>query len=270
MEDFAKYNGDGTPLRKAQLCMLNILIEIDRICRKHDIPYWLDSGTLLGAVRHGGFIPWDDDLDLCVLRTDYRRLCKTLSEELPNYYVLENSKTDKNFFDVYSRIKDKRTYCYYPLFEKQNSQGLWVDIVPLEKDVPAWYKTIVDKTYGKCYKQIYNIAFAHGEPKLQCAVKKLIAYCLFPFAYVLMQMGRLWGNCRNNGLLMHPYGSYWEKRRTFKNIFPTKEILFEGHYFYAPNNSDAYLRNIYGDYMQIPAPEKRKQLLDVSKIIFYE
>ena len=59
MEDYSKYNGEGTQLRKAQLCMLNILVEIDKICRKHNIPYWLDSGTLLGAVRHGGFIPWD-------------------------------------------------------------------------------------------------------------------------------------------------------------------------------------------------------------------
>ena len=74
MEDFTKYNGDGTPLRKAQLCMLNILIEIDRICRKHDIPYWLDSGTLLGAVRHGGFIPWDDDFDVWMTRENIDKL----------------------------------------------------------------------------------------------------------------------------------------------------------------------------------------------------
>lgn len=59
-----KYNPDGSLLRNAQLRMLEILIDFDRVCRKHDIKYWLSSGTLLGAVRHGGFIPWDDDLDV--------------------------------------------------------------------------------------------------------------------------------------------------------------------------------------------------------------
>lgn len=92
-EDFSKYNGEGTTLRKAQLRMLDILIEVDKICRKHNIPYWLDSGTLLGAVRHGGFIPWDDDMDICVMRKDYKLLKKYLSEELSDkfcFYRLDN------------------------------------------------------------------------------------------------------------------------------------------------------------------------------------
>ena len=97
MEDFAKYNGEGTPLRKAQLCMLNILIEIDRICRKHDIPYWLDSGTLLGAVRHGGFIPWDDDVDIAIMRSDYPRLKEYLTEELPKDLILQDSINEPNY-----------------------------------------------------------------------------------------------------------------------------------------------------------------------------
>ena len=82
-EDFSKYNGEGTILRKAQLRMLDMLIEVDKICRKYNIQYWLDFGTLLGAVRHQGFIPWDDDLDICVLRKDYKRLRKVLIAELP-------------------------------------------------------------------------------------------------------------------------------------------------------------------------------------------
>ncbi|MDR3287625.1 MAG: LicD family protein, partial [Prevotellaceae bacterium] len=83
MEDFSKYNGEGTTLRKAQLRMLDILIEVDRICRKHNIQYWLDFGTLLGAVRHNGFIPWDDDVDISVMRKDRKRLKKMLVTELP-------------------------------------------------------------------------------------------------------------------------------------------------------------------------------------------
>ena len=76
-----KYNPEGSQLRKAQLRMLELLVFIDEVCRKNDIPYWLDSGTLLGAMRHGGFIPWDDDADICILRSDAERLEKIMMTE---------------------------------------------------------------------------------------------------------------------------------------------------------------------------------------------
>ena len=82
MEDYSKYNGDGTTLRKMQLRILDILVEIDRICRKHDIKYWIDFGSLLGAVRHGGFIPWDDDIDVAMPSEDYQRFLEIAPKEL--------------------------------------------------------------------------------------------------------------------------------------------------------------------------------------------
>ena len=89
-----KYNPDGSLLRRQQLRMLDILSEVDRICKKHDIPYWLSSGTLIGAMRHNGFIPWDDDLDIEMMRKDYLRLMKVLPKELPEWLVLQNDETD--------------------------------------------------------------------------------------------------------------------------------------------------------------------------------
>ena len=79
----ARFNPDGSLLRRQQLRMLDILLEVDKICKKHDIRYWLSSGTLIGAMRHDGFIPWDDDLDIEMLRSDYVRLMKVLPSELP-------------------------------------------------------------------------------------------------------------------------------------------------------------------------------------------
>lgn len=73
-------------LRKAQLRMLNILLEIDRICQKNNIEYWLAEGTLLGAVRNKGFIPWDDDIDICMLREDYNKFIKIAPKELNSEY----------------------------------------------------------------------------------------------------------------------------------------------------------------------------------------
>lgn len=83
--------------------MLDILIEVDRICRKHNIRYWLSSGTLIGAVRHKGFIPWDDDLDIEMLLPDYKRLMKVLPEELPENLALQSQDTDPNYFFFYAR-----------------------------------------------------------------------------------------------------------------------------------------------------------------------
>ena len=94
----ARFNPDGSLLRRQQMRMLDILLEVDRICRKHNITYWLSSGTLIGAVRHKGFIPWDDDLDIEMLLPDYERLMKILPQELPDTMALQTQDTDPNYF----------------------------------------------------------------------------------------------------------------------------------------------------------------------------
>ena len=106
-EDLSKYNPEGSTLRKAQLRMLEMLIEIDKICRKHTIPYWIEFGTLLGAVRHKGFIPWDDDADICVMEKDYKYLREILIRELPSKYAFQDTTTDKYAFFTYGRVRDK-------------------------------------------------------------------------------------------------------------------------------------------------------------------
>ncbi len=85
-EDLSNYNKEGTILRQAQNRLLEILLEIDRICRKHNIPYFINGGNALGAVRHGGFIPWDDDIDINLKREDYLKLIKIIEKELPNRF----------------------------------------------------------------------------------------------------------------------------------------------------------------------------------------
>ena len=94
MEDLRKYNPEGSTLRKAQMRMLDILLVVDKIFRKHHIEYWLDGGTLLGAVRHGGFIPWDDDLDINVRVSDISRIRKVLQSELPKNLCYQDVTTD--------------------------------------------------------------------------------------------------------------------------------------------------------------------------------
>ena len=136
-EDFSKYNGEGTTLRKAQLRMLDILVEVDRICRKHHIPYWIEYGTLIGAVRHGGFIPWDDDLDIAMMKEDYDRFLSIAPKELSDQFVVQNLDSEKFFPLPFTKIVDTKTKTVDASIgsfnNKRNHTGLWVDIFPVIK-----------------------------------------------------------------------------------------------------------------------------------------
>ena len=269
MEDYSKYNGEGTQLRKAQLCMLNILVEIDKICRKHNIPYWLDSGTLIGAVRHGGFIPWDDDMDICILQKEYPRLRQYLIEELPKRYQLSDPQNEPYSIKLTPLVKDTYTYCNYPLACKQKSQGLWVDILLQIPAVPMWYKKCVEKLYARVFREMHHFAESQGKPKRIYVAKTGLAYLAYPLAYVLVWIGNYWAKKHYHGELMHTWDTYHSSRRYEQEIFPLSEMDFEGKSFYVPHNVDAYLRRIYGDYMKIPDESHRQIHMDVNSLKFF-
>ena len=160
-----KFNPDGSLLRRHQLRMLEILLEVDRICKKHQIQYWLSSGTLIGAVRHKGFIPWDDDIDIEMLWPDYKRLMKVLPEELPETMALQTAETDKNYFFFYAKVRDRRSY-----LEESNrydrvwkERGAYIDIFPLYRQ-SLWLHILSEKTQGHVYK-IMNREFERQMPK---------------------------------------------------------------------------------------------------------
>ena len=134
MEKISNYNTDGTMLRKQQERMFEMLCVIDDICVKNEINYWLSGGTLLGAVRHGGFIPWDDDLDIQLMKDDYNKLLGLLKTELPEQYQLQTSKTDRNYFARYAKVRDVNSLLEdsdYTLGYKY--KGIFIDIFSVEK-----------------------------------------------------------------------------------------------------------------------------------------
>ena len=264
MEDFSKYNGEGTQLRKAQLRMLDMLVEVDKICRKHNVQYWIDFGTLLGAVRHKGFIPWDDDVDICVMEKDYKYLREVLIKELPQQFVFQDTSTDKQAFFTYGRVRDKKSYCYYPYFVKLKEQGLWIDIFRYE-DIPSpQLKNFVDFFYRRAYHEIHHYGDVAYKSKVEIIAKRVVAYLLYPFALMAKKIVQYLGERSSKGLM-----GRWAVLPTVyrkENIFPLTEVEFEGHMFFAPGNWDSHLRGIYGDYLQVPPPEKREQILDMSLV----
>ena len=151
MEDFSEYNGEGTTLRRIQLRLVDILVEIDKICRKHDINYWIDFGSLLGAVRHGGFIPWDDDIDVAMPTDDMHRFLEIAPKELPDFLFLQTRETEPNFRRTLRRVRDNNSLFITKNedFTKEYHKGLYIDlfeVVPyptvnrkLQKTIMHWY-----------------------------------------------------------------------------------------------------------------------------------
>ena len=248
-EDFSKYNPDGSTLRKAQLRMLDTLIEVDKICRRHKIEYFLASGTLLGAVRHGGFIPWDDDLDICIRREDWPRMRAVLQEELPQSLCCQDWTTEKNYPLSIAKVRDKNSIFDEPHSHMVKERGIYIDIFFVEPSVPKWLRDPLDFVYVRCIRGVNNYS--------ERFIEKFLGYICYPFAYLAICLCRLWTKIRKSTMFGRQYG-YISKLFVHKDvIFPVREIQFEGHTFMAPNNTDEFLCTLYGDYMQIPPEDKR-------------
>lgn len=242
-----RFSPDGSLLRRQQMRMLELLEAVDAVCRKHGIPYWLSSGTLIGAARHKGFIPWDDDLDIEMLRPDYLRLLEVLPQELPENFALQTNGTDPNYIYIYGKLRDRNSH-----LEETNSYdrifrytGIYIDIFPLEK-IPYRLAWIGGHMQGQIYNQLNNKKLK--EETLYKRIRRVYRFNTrigFPF---LRFLARLFPGKK----LRHSYGTAFFKPRYMDDIFPLAEMEFEGKMFPVPHDTDAVLRKIYGDYMKLP------------------
>lgn len=239
------YSPEGSALRDLQLRMLELLRAVDIICKKHNIFYWLSSGTLLGAVRHGGFIPWDDDIDIELLREDYLKLIDILPKELPEEYLLQTINSDSGYVYLYAKVRDTKSYIEEKcVFNKHfKYKGAFIDIFPLEP---------TSKHLAKIASVCYN---------RMCLgiVEKSKAGPAFRFNYnlltnIVFPLFRLISPSYRKGIVHHTYGvGFLDYERRLEEVFPLSKVTFEGYEFSAPNDSDAYLKRLYGnDYMKIP------------------
>lgn len=247
-----EYNPDDSLLRKHQLRMLDILLEVDRICQKHNINYWLEGGTLLGAVRHGGFIPWDDDLDIAVMFNEYPKMLKILESELPEQYVLQTHETDKNYyFSSFSKVRDlnslliedgkpDRDYLY---------QGIYIDIFPM---IYA-NKYLVKISSAIRHLLINSFLVKNMNGKFKVFILNVL-YVVSNFLNSILSLMNLF--CLNKKI-NYKWGSYYPMNCDKDDVFPIRKILFEGYFFNAPSNAPSVLKKMYGDYLSLPPIEKR-------------
>ena len=240
----ARFNPEGSPLRRQQMVMLEMVKVMDSICKKYDIPYFLYGGTLLGAIRHNGFIPWDDDLDVAMMRNDYKRLLKVLPDELPEHIVLQTNDTDKNYFFFVGKLRDKRSFLDEGGFDSVfKERGIFIDIFPLDKLLP-WTQKLRFQSLA------YNF-FRKGDGSVS-AMKRIRALTWFN-RHVSFPLLRGISRLSATKALMCDYGI------PFHNIYNLNDIShltthdFEGVQLPVPGNSHNMLQTMFGDYMQLPA-----------------
>lgn len=247
-----KYNPDGSPARLAQLRMLDMLVFFDRVCRENNLIYWLDSGTLLGAVRHGGFIPWDDDVDVVMPRKELYKLRKILkSEKYKNFqYQLQNSKTDSGFFDHWDVLRDTKSE--YLINSKTHTRrkyrGLQVDIFPIDYEVSPKLHNFAKKVKQRTIERMTFRPFPNF----------IISIPDFFLRYLLYPLFRKITLPKYKNTCMYGIGIPFPHLIRKKNLFPLTEIQFEGHKFYVPNNFSGYLFDLYKNWEELPAENKRQ------------
>lgn len=264
-------------LREIQMTQLEMLIEFDRICRKYDIVYSLDGGTLLGSARHKGFIPWDPDVDVIMLRKDYEKFASYCINELDSdRFFLQDTDTDPHYRWGYARLRRKGTEFIRAGHEHMKYRtGIFIDLM------------IVDNMPNSKIERRLYLAFAYCVRKALWSEAGKVVHKnrLFRIWYsVLSKIPR--------DFILFLYdkvSSYYNKKETFlirrmlaeypkRCRFGTKrsyydnliEVEFEGHFFKAFLEYDEYLRYVYGDYMQLPPKNERIPHIPCSKLILLD
>ena len=278
-------------LRKLQLEQLEILKEVDRICRKNNIPYYITGGTMLGAIRHKGFIPWDDDIDVSMLREDYEKFCNVCKTDLDEEkFFLQTWDTDKHYPYQYGRVRKNDTLYIRPGHENsKHHNGINIDLFPVD-NVPdneilcRVYKTGCELFRKMLYspvgairstslleKTIYRCLSCFGKDKTKKFFNNWITFFskfsssrvdAVGFAYRLSSADKKKLGKDNY------YEMYHGMKR--EKITDLTEYSFEGMKFYGIRDYDYYLRTLYGDYMTLPPMEKRSGEHKASIIKFSE
>jgi lipopolysaccharide cholinephosphotransferase len=255
---------DEKTLRDLQLAEIEILDEFVRICEKNNIQYFLDGGTLLGAIRHRGFIPWDDDIDVGMIRGDYDKFIRVCKTGLDSKYYLQSMETNKYCrYRAAARIRKNNTMFISggAFYHAQDHRGIYIDIVPFDfivnnRIILAFQLFLLEKL-----DNIIGIKRNNGQAKkcLYTTVKKIV-YSMLPFNLI-----HFFQRCVMIPFFKTKYVLPWNLVYGFDNeifpaamLAPVTKVEFEGKYYSAPAQPDAFLRQMYGDYMQIPPVEKRR------------
>ena len=247
-------------MNKSQKMQFDILKEVDRLCRKYKIKYYLSSGTLLGAVRHKGYIPWDDDMDIEMLRDDYEKFKQIALKEMDKKYFWQDVYTDKHFGYVFAKIKINGTkYIEEMAVKNKAHNGIYIDIFPIDRFSGNQFdfKKIVFLRMLLLIKNKYIIKADTLFKKIELIGLKLIN----PFVTrnLLIKIINTIIKKNKKGKYLTNYSTVFFNKNIRENEWykNTVELEFEGSKFMGPSGYDEILTFLYGNYMQLPPVEKR-------------
>lgn len=246
------YNPEGSDLRKAQYQMLDVLYFVASVCEKHHLKYWIAYGTLLGAVRHKGFIPWDDDVDIEMPYEDYIKLVCILKNENNCNYFFQDHSTEPYYYFAWGKVRERssavdRLDSNMGRLWKNN--GYYVDIFPVEKALTSLVK-------------LSGIIYNAGTPAIRNSTNVLLhafanmhyVFCTKFVFKVMRALTKLFPKSKYN----ITYGCGFTYAYAREDLYPLGQLQFENIKFPVPHHYNEVLRKIYGDnFMQIPPKEQR-------------
>lgn len=257
-------------IRPLQLRMLDILLAVHEVCEKHNLRYYIHAGTLLGAVRHKGFIPWDDDIDIAMPRKDYDLLMEHAHEWIPQPYEVVSYETDKTYPLPFAKIQDAST----TLIERMHLKylgGIYIDVFPLDgitdNPIVRYWHFVRYFYYKKVLYFVYRDPYRHGHgPSSWIPLLCRKFYTLEGVQEKIKQLQTAYDFDTSDNVVEHSAGSKGVMPRTMWGK-PTA-ITFEGKQVMGVEQPDAFLSHKYGDYMVLPPKDKQKQhnfhLLDLN------
>ncbi|PWU26013.1 hypothetical protein DK254_25710 [Pseudomonas sp. RW407] len=269
-----KLEEDENSLVQAKI--LSILKAVHDLCEKNGINYFMIGGTLIGAVRHQGFIPWDDDIDIGMLREDYDNFLK-VAHLLPSPLSVQHPQNNQDYVFPFAKCYDTST----TVIEKTTRpfvRGVWIDIFPLD----ACFKRPLAQYLHYSFIKILRLLVSHktgnyrteSDKKIKAFIRHSAYYLLKatpsrPLFYILDKSLRL-NKMREPSHVGNLLGRWGIKEIARATVFSKKQIFnFSGNSFYGPAGYDEYLRKIYKDYMTPPpaskqTPEHLKEFIDLS------
>ena len=251
-----RYNPDGSALRRTQLELLEILKVLDGICKEHNIEWWLSSGTLLGAARHQGFIPWDDDIDIVMLRKDFKRFDKIMRNYQSEEYVYHSMSTDVDYVYLFSKFRKRQGDAgeEHRRSKFYKYKGPFVDIFCIEK---------TNYFAARASSIIYNnLQHLTSYVRWSWLRRPLILLVNLLCLGIIVPLLRLVGLINPSGEYHYTLGLGWGRHKFYmEHTFPLGRATFEGVEFPVPKDMDAYLRQVYGDWRKLPTDEQIRKAI---------